>query len=157
MTGENDSMKMAGGERMAHRLRHLMHLKDYEKPDTARMTKNKHNIMRRVRTAKNNQRRSVAEWIEGNLPWFFAEPRYGIAVLFVVFAGLQYWGVSSQRQASGKMGIYTSGSEIAAYSPDASYATNRVAYPQVPDNFQLFPEQQGGSDVKFVGRRDVGK
>jgi len=156
MKNEKNNPGMTG-EHTERFLQHLMHLKRYERPETARETKNKHNIMRRVREAQHNKRRSLTELIEVSIPWFFAEPRYGMALLFIVFAGLQYWGVSSQRQASGRMGFYTSDADIAAYEQTSSIATNRIVYPKVPEGFQLLPDPIGDGDVKFVGRREAAK
>jgi len=138
-------------------LQQLLHLKRYEVPAAGRMVKNKQNIMRQVREANGRTRWSLGDLLEVNVPWFFAEPRYGVAALFVVFAALQFWGANSQKQAHGKTGIYTSGTGVAVLDQNAAFSTNAVSYPPLPDNFSLFPEQQGDSDVKFVGRRVDGQ
>ena len=131
----------------------LLHLKRYEVPAVGRMVKSKQNIMRQVREANSRTRWSLGDLLEMNVPWFFAEPRYGVAALFVAFAALQFWGVNSQKQSHGKTGIYTSGHGVAMLERNASVSTNAVSYPRLPDNFTLFPAQQGHrNDVKFVGR-----
>ena len=134
-------------------LQQLLHLKKYEMPAAGRMVKSKQNIMRQVREASGRKRWSLGDLLEMNVPWFFAEPRYGVAALFVIFAALQFWGVNSQKQSSGKTGIYTSGHDVALLERNASVSTNAVSYPRLPDNFVLFPDRQGDSGVKFVGRR----
>ncbi|MCK5675691.1 MAG: hypothetical protein KAH99_01595, partial [Verrucomicrobia bacterium] len=88
-------------------LRQLFHLKVYENPDAARMIRNKQNIMRRVREASSRKHWSLADLLEVNIPWFFTEPKYGIAALFVVFAGLQYLGINSRNASQSHTGIYT--------------------------------------------------
>ena len=132
-------------------LQQLLHLKKYETPIAGRMVKSKQNIMRQVREASGKEHWSLADLIEMNAPWFFAEPRYGIAALFIVFAGLQFWGVNSQKQPQGKTGIYTSGYGVAMLEQN-TVSPNAVSYPRLPDNFSLFSDRQGDSGVKFVGR-----
>ncbi len=133
-------------------LQQLLHLKRYEVPAAGRMVKSKQNIMRQVREANSRTRWSLGDLLEMNVPWFFAEPRYGIAALFVAFAALQFWGVNSQKQVR-KTGIYTSGQNVAMLERNASVSTNAVSYPRLPDNFTLFPDRPGDNAVKFVGRR----
>ncbi|WP_136082854.1 hypothetical protein [Pontiella desulfatans] len=122
-------------------LRQLMHLKNYEIPETARMTRNKQNIMRQVRQTQAGKRRSLGELMEMNMPWFFAEPKYGIAALFVAFIGLQYAGMTS-RNSSQSTGIYTTASNMASFE-QATTVTNS-AYPRLPNNYPLFRSPEGG-------------
>jgi hypothetical protein len=132
------------------RLQQLLHLKRYETPAPSRMVRSKQNIMRQVRESASRRRWSLGDLLEMNIPWFFAEPRYGIAALFIVFAGLQFLG-SSQKQS--RTGIYTSpAGKMAAYESDNTTYTNQFAYPRLPSNVALFPDQQTDSNVKFVGR-----
>jgi hypothetical protein len=152
MTDRIDNLEMTAESPEHVLLQRLLHLKKYETPDASRMTRHKHNIMRQVRDVSHQKRWSLEGLLEVNVPWFFAEPRYGIALLFVVFAGLQFWGISSQKQARNKTGIYTSGSSMVALDPSTVVSTNRISYPKLPDNLQLFPDQRGDSGVKFVGR-----
>ena len=134
-------------------LQQLLHLKKYETPESSRMVRSKQNIMREVREVNSRKRWSLGDLLEVNIPWFFAEPRYGIAMLFVVFAGLKYWGESSRQQLSGRTGIYTSDADIAAYGQPSVTATNSISYPKLPGNLQLFPDApRGNSSVKAVVR-----
>lgn len=152
MTGENDNMEMVAGEQAEMLLRQLMHLKRYEVPETARMTRSRQNIMRKVREAHSNKRKTFGELLELSIPWFFAEPKYGIALLFVAFAGLQYFGVNA-RNASNSTGIYTSTANMAAFEANSAITTNRISYPKLPGNVPLFQDEHGrSSDIKFVGR-----
>ncbi len=113
MMDKNDNMEATSGDPSDVLLQQLFHLKGYEIPETARMTRNKQNIMRQVREVSGRKRWSLSDLLEVNIPWFFAEPRYGIAALFVVFATLQFWGISTNKQAGGKTGIYSQDGGIA--------------------------------------------
>ena len=157
MIDRDDNLEITAGKPEYVLLQQLLHLKRYESPDSVRMTRHKQNILRRVREASHQNRWSFEHLLEVNIPWFFAEPRYGIALLFIVFAGLQFWGVNSQRPAHEKTGIYTSGGNMAALGQSTVAATNSISYPKLPNNFQLFPDQRGDSGVKFVGRLEEKK
>jgi hypothetical protein len=64
----------------------LLTLKAYERPDAARAEKNIQNIMRAVRTTSNMP--SLLLFPDKSFAWMFAQPRYGVAALFVLFLGL---------------------------------------------------------------------
>jgi len=137
-------------------LRQLFHLKGYETPDTARMIKNKQNIIRQVREINSRKRWNLFDLLEVNIPWFFAEPKYGIAGLFVAFASLQYLGISARSASQGTpTGIYTASGEMVAFGQRSAISTNAASYPKLPDNLHLFPSQQGDSGVRFVGRLET--
>ena len=140
-------------------LRQLLHLKKYERPETARMTRSKQNIMRQVREASSQKRWSLGDLLELNIPWFFAEPRYGVALLFVVFAGLQFWGASSREQPLGDSGTYAPVvGNIPGLEQTSTLSTNQVSYPELPRDYQLFPDaRRNGGSVKFVGRLEEKK
>ena len=152
MMDKNDNLKTTAEDPADVRLQQLFHLKGYETPDTARMTRNKQNIMRQVREANSREGWSLSDLLEGNIPWFFAEPRYGIAALFIVFATLQFWGANTYRHASDEAGIYARNSSLAVAGQSSGVFTNSVSYPKLPDNLGLFPNQQADSGVMFVGR-----
>jgi hypothetical protein len=116
------------------------------------MTRNKQNIMREVRKAGQNKRKSLEDLLEINFPWFFAEPKYGVAMLFVAFAGLQYLGTNARNAAQSRTGIYTTSDQFAAYEQPATVVTNVIVYPKIPDNFRLFDDARNQSDVMFVER-----
>lgn len=67
-------------------LSRLLALKQFERPDEERTEKNIQNIMRTVRTVGNIP--TLLLFPEKRLGWAFAQPRYGIAALFVLFLGL---------------------------------------------------------------------
>ncbi len=139
-------------------LRQLLHLKKYERPEAARITRNKQNIMREVREANSQKRWSLGDLLEVNIPWFYAEPRYGIALLFIVFAGLQLWGANSREESRNRTGIYMPGSTVTSYEQTSAIATNGTSYAKLPSNFHLFPDTpQGDSSIKFVGRLEEKK
>ncbi|MDZ8118286.1 hypothetical protein [Pontiella agarivorans] len=128
-------------------LQQLLHLKSYERPDPSRMTRNKQNIMRSVRQVQSRKRKPLLDLLELNIPWFFAEPKYGIAALFVAFLGLQYVGMSTRQNAM-ETGIYTSSDLVATYHhPGESSAVVSNRYPSLPSNYQLFSNPQGDQTV----------
>lgn len=146
-----EEIKMeAGGDAGDELLQKLFHLKGYETPESARMVRNKQNIMREVRRLEQDRRKSFSDLLEIKFPWFFAEPKYGVALLFVVFAGLQYIGVNTRHAVLGGDGMYTmpSSSQIAYGQP--SISTNGISYPEVPDGLRLFQDRRGAGDVKWV-------
>jgi hypothetical protein len=142
MTGENNKYETAAEDPAELLLRQLMHLKNYEMPEPARMVRNKQNIMREVRKANASKRMSLGDFLEMNMPWFFAEPKYGIAALFLAFVGLQYAGVSS-RNSYQSTGIYTTTSDLASYGNKPETASTNY-YPRLPSNLPLFESPDGG-------------
>ncbi|WP_372847081.1 hypothetical protein, partial [Pontiella sp.] len=61
MIGELENMETPAGEPAEVLLQKLMHLKNYETPETARMTRNKQNIMRQVRQSQAGKRKSIGD------------------------------------------------------------------------------------------------
>lgn len=157
MTGEKETMKSEGTESADLTLQHLFHLKRFEVPDASRMTRNKQNIMRQVRQESQNKRRTLGDLIELNFPWLFAEPKYGVALLFVAFAGLQYLGVNARQAANSDTGIYTTPTgQFAAYEQPAAAVSNAIPYPEVPDDLRLFgdvPRNQQSELVEYLERK----
>ena len=151
MMDKNDNMEATSGDPSDVLLQQLFHLKGYEIPETARMTRNKQNIMRQVREVSGRKRWSLSDLLEMNIPWFFAEPRYGIAALFVVFAALQFWGINANKQAGGNTGIYSQDGGMAMAGQNTGVYTNSVSYPKLPDNLTLFAEKKGDSSIKPAG------
>ncbi len=153
MMGENENVEMGSAEYGEELLKQLFHLKRYETPEVSRMTRNRQNIMRRVREASHSQRRSVGDLLEISFPWFFSEPRYGVALLFVAFAGLQYLGVNARHAAQSNTGIYTTSNDrFAAYQQAGAAATNKAVYSEVPEDFRLFPDQHDENVVTWAAR-----
>ncbi len=64
----------------------LLALKAYECPAEDRVEKNIQNIMREVRTTNNAP--SLLFFPDKSFGWMFAQPRYGVVALFIVFLGL---------------------------------------------------------------------
>lgn len=64
----------------------LLTLKTYERPDEERVEKNIQGIMREVRAT--NQMPSLLFFPDKSFGWMFAQPRYGVAALFILFLGL---------------------------------------------------------------------
>lgn len=155
MTAKKRDMDNMDVERADEILQQLIRLKRYETPASDRMTRNQQNIMRRVRQEK-SRRWSLSDLLEVNIPWFFAEPRYGIAMLFVVFAGLQFWGAKVNHGAQEQAGLfYPTSRQVAVVEQPASListSTNKFNYPDLPAGMKFFPDRSGnGGTVKFVG------
>ncbi len=64
----------------------LLALKKFERPDVDRTEKNIQNTMRAVRATSNVP--SLLLFPDKSFAWMFAQPRYGVAALFVIFLGL---------------------------------------------------------------------
>lgn len=157
MTDEKDNLKESGVQSTDHLFRHLIHLKRYEKPDAARMVRNKQNIMRQIRQESQNKSKSIGDLIEFSFPWLFAEPKYGVALLFVAFVGLQYLSVNARQAANNQTGIYTTpAGQFADYEQPAATVSNSIPYPEVPGNLRLFgevPQTQDSELVEYLQRK----
>lgn len=151
MMDKNENIEETSSDPADVMLQQLFHLKSFETPDAARMTRNKQNIMRQVREINSRKRWSFSDLLEMNIPWFFAEPRYGIAALFVVFAALQFWGASTAKQESGEAGLYAQGPGMAVARQNSGVYTNSISYPKIPDNLGLFAERKGDGSIKPAG------
>ena len=64
----------------------LVGLKAYEHSEPERVEKNIENTLRAVRTAHNKP--SLLNFPDKSMGWMFAQPRYGVAALFILFLGL---------------------------------------------------------------------
>jgi len=61
-------------------------LKAYERPGKDRVEKNIENVMHAVRAA--HKKPSLHHFPDKSMGWMFAQPRYGVAALFLIFLGL---------------------------------------------------------------------
>lgn len=91
----------------------LLALKAYEQPDEARVEKNIQNTMRAVRTTTNDP--TLLLFPDKSFGWMVAQPRYGIAALFVIFLGMSMLNrpLPSARPGSSPI-LKGPGAEIAA-------------------------------------------
>jgi len=156
MTAEKDNFEMTA-ETADLMLDKLFHIKRFETPEAARMVRSRQNIMRQIRQESQNKSKSISDLIEFNFPWLFAEPKYGVALLFVAFAGLQYLGVNARQAANSQTGIYTTpAGQFAVYEQPAAAVSSSISYPEVPDNIRLFgdvPENQNTEKVEYLQRK----
>ncbi len=67
-------------------VKELLILKAYARPDKDRVEKNIENIMHAVRSA--HKKPSLHHFPDKSTGWMFAQPRYGVAALFLIFLGL---------------------------------------------------------------------
>lgn len=86
---QTDGLDMAG----------LLALKAYEHPKAERIEKNIRNTMQAVRAA--HKRPTLNFFPDKSTAWMFAQPRYGIAALFVIFLGLHLAQRSMPQQPFG--------------------------------------------------------
>jgi len=64
----------------------LLELKVYARPEEARVEKNIENTMHAVRAA--HKKPSLHHFPDKSTAWMFAQPRYGVAALFIIFLAL---------------------------------------------------------------------
>ncbi len=77
----------------------LLALKAYARPDVARTEKNIENTMHAVRAA--HKRPSLHHFPDKSMGWMFAQPRYGVAALFIFFLALHLLDRSMPEEAPG--------------------------------------------------------
>jgi hypothetical protein len=104
----------------------LVALRKFERPDARRTEKNIQTIMRTVRTTNNVP--TLLFFPDKSFAWMFAQPRYGIAALFVLFLGMNMLNRPPAGLAAG------TGSPIHGPRPEIvmSVDTNRLSSPPVP-------------------------
>jgi hypothetical protein len=104
----------------------LLALKKYERPDARRAEKNIQNIMRDVRTTSNIP--SLLIFPDKSFAWMFAQPRYGVAALFLLFLGLHLLDRPMPVESVGSV------ASIPAPGPDiaASVDTNQLKAAAIP-------------------------
>jgi len=102
----------------------LLALKAYEHPDAARVEKNIQSTMRTVRATSNVQ----TLFPDKSFAWMFAQPRYGVAALFVLFLGLHLLERPLPASSVGSMAVVK--------APDvesmASMDTNQLKATSIP-------------------------
>lgn len=115
----------------------LLALKAYERPDAARVKKTIQSTMRIVRETSNIP--SLLLLPDKGSSWFFTQPRYGIAALFLIFLGMH---LLKNPVPAAKIGsvdeIRQSGEEM-----DVSINTNKqktVAIPGIAPPFSVTEE-----------------
>lgn len=101
----------------------LLSLKAYERPRPECVEENVSQILRAVRAAPNPRPQRVSL----NFGWFFAQPRYGIAALFVLFLGLHF-----VRKPAARPPVYAvhAVAPLEAQQIDSAAETNQM--PMVP-------------------------
>lgn len=97
----------------------LLALKAFEKPSDERIEKNIQNTMRAVREA--NAKPSLLHFPDKSYTWMFAQPRYGIAALFILFLGLHLLERPMPTQSPASSGVVS-----ADPSGDAELAVRMV-------------------------------
>lgn len=136
------------------RLQQLLHLKQFEHPNAANMLKNRQTIMRKVRESSGDKKWSLENILEVNIPWFFAEPKYGIAALFVAFALLQFADINNKKERQPTTYATFDSTTPFQASILASTSSNKVQYLKPSTELKLFPTRNpiDNRSIKFVGR-----
>jgi len=108
----------------------LLALKAYERPSAERVEKNVQNTMRAVRAA--HKRPSLLLFPDKSMTWMFAQPRYGIAALFIIFLGLHLLRQPIPRETVGAATIQEPGIEMNLASAVETNIPPSHAVPAVP-------------------------
>ena len=102
----------------------LLALKSYERSDAVRAEKNIQNTMRIVRSTSN----IPSLFPDKSFAWMFAQPRYGVAALFVLFLGLHLLERPLPVVSVGSMAVVKAPDEEIMVSVD----TNQLKVAPVP-------------------------
>jgi len=125
----------------------LLALKAYEMPDESRVEKSIQNIMREVRTKGRHP--SLLLFPDKRMGWMFAQPRYGIAALFVIFIGLQFLERPAQDPVqAGALQAVPVEEQMAAMG--AAAPTNRMAGPVLAFPSAFAPGSYQSSNAYFA-------
>ena len=117
----------------------VLHLKRYESADEERMLRNRQNIMREVRSIQAERKPRMREWLEAY--WgFYAEPKYGLALIFLLFAFMQVIGVD-RTNAEISAGIYA---DLSGLPLEGLLLEEVETYPDLPAHIRLFTPPTGG-------------
>jgi len=111
----------------------LLALKAFEHPDADRIKKNVQSTMRAVRAA--HEQPSLHFFPDKSLAWMFAQPRYGIAALFVLFLGLHLMHRPMSAVPAGSAGIEHPGVEIDLANVVATNVPPLIAIPAMRPNY----------------------
>lgn len=109
----------------------LLALKAFERPDPERFEKDVQKTMHAVRAA--NKRPSLHFFPDKSPTWMFAQPRYGIAALFIIFLGLHLLNTPMPTEVVGSTTVEEPGISIADMTE-----TNRVPGVDVPGMAPIF-------------------
>jgi hypothetical protein len=102
----------------------LLALKAYERPDAGRVEKNIQNTMRTVRSTSN----APTLFPDKSFGWMFAQPRYGVAALFVLFLGLHLLERPLPTASVGSMAVVKASDEEIV----AAAGTNQLKASAIP-------------------------
>ena len=107
----------------------LLSLKRFERPDAERVEKNIQSTMQAVRAARH--RPSLHFFPDKSTAWMFAQPRYGIAALFVLFLGLHLMQRPMPTESVASMAVEEPRAELDLASMVDTNASPPVAIPAV--------------------------
>lgn len=110
----------------------LLALKAYEHPDPERLEKDVQKTMNAVRAA--HKRPSLHFFPDKSTTWMFAQPRYGIAALFIIFLGLHVLNTPMPTEVVGSATVEEPGIDMADM-----IETNSVQGVDVPGMVPVYP------------------
>jgi len=111
----------------------LLALKAFEHPDANRIEKNVQSTMRAVRVAHGKP--SLLFFPDKSLAWMFAQPRYGIAALFILFLGLHLMSRPMSAMPLDPTGVEPSGVEIDIASVVGTNVPPPIVIPAMQPNY----------------------
>lgn len=131
---------LGGSENTELDLTGLLALKAYERPDKARAEKNIEDTLRAVRTA--HKRPSIHHFPDKSMGWMFAQPRYGVAALFILFLVLHLLDRPLPEAPAESSVIEKPTMGVA---PPSGISTNTIVVPELPAIDPVHPSliQQG--------------
>ena len=127
-------------------IKDLLSLRRYEEPKSGRIERGVANIMRQVRLSEDRYDQRQSRFI-----WLFTEPRYGVALLFLVFIGLNLVKSDPAQYAGGVFHEDSALGHIMARSESPQLTmTNDYNYPEF--NIEQMPAMLPdlGAPVKLV-------
>jgi predicted anti-sigma-YlaC factor YlaD len=115
-------------------IKQLISLKKFEEPRSVVEARGVSNIMREVRLSEEKVSENEARWL-----WLFSEPRYGLAMLLVIFLGLNI--LKSEDPSHGStvtLFSHPANEQLPAsmtlLSKNAAVETNHYPYPDLPED-----------------------
>ncbi len=111
----------------------LLSLKAFEQPNPERIEKGVQSTMQAVRVA--HKRPSLHLFPDKSMAWMFAQPRYGIAALFILFLGLHLVRQPLPTEALGAGMLEEPSVEMDIANVVATNLPSAIAIPEVTPNY----------------------
>lgn len=122
----------------------LLALKAFERPDPKQLEKDVEKTMNAVRAA--HKRPSLHFFPDKSTTWMFAQPRYGIAALFILFLGLHILNTPMPTEVVGSATVEEPGIDVANIT-----GTNDVQSVDVPGIEPVYQPIKPAAASSFAG------